>query len=259
MIRKLRCGMAPAAGRDRGLPGFCVPLHYLWKLFGARSPWPRIFLGWTGRRCGPAGHGSKARRCPPTCSIVANHVSWLDILALGGAVAGDLRRQAPTSSTGRCSAGCASLNDTRLHHPRRRSSVRGQAEQLRDGARRAAAPSLCSRKERPTPARECAAVPPQPVRLALSRRSPGVMVQPVALDFGAPRRRYRLDRRREPTAINCQDAPVARPAGCRSRCASSTPIDPARGRRPQARSRAAAREAIVAALEASADARPHRL
>lgn len=67
------------------LTGFmlCVPLHYFWKLAGVRSPWPRRFLRWAGRR---AGLIVRVEGNPVSGSVLyaANHVSWLDILALGG-------------------------------------------------------------------------------------------------------------------------------------------------------------------------------
>ena len=61
----------------------CVPLHYLWKLFRARSIWPQVFLHHVGR-C--AGLRVELVGTPLTERVlfVSNHVSWLDILALGG-------------------------------------------------------------------------------------------------------------------------------------------------------------------------------
>ena len=40
---------------------FCVPLHYLWKLFRARSIWPQIFLGYAGACCGVRARRNLAR------------------------------------------------------------------------------------------------------------------------------------------------------------------------------------------------------
>ena len=62
----------------------CVPLHYLWKLLGARSIWPQVFLGYAGRCAGlrVRTEGMPLRR---HVLFVSNHVSWLDILAIGGA------------------------------------------------------------------------------------------------------------------------------------------------------------------------------
>lgn len=63
---------------------FCLVPHLLWRAFGWRSPWPRRFLAMAARSTGArvrieghAFHGDSF--------IIANHVSWIDILALGGA------------------------------------------------------------------------------------------------------------------------------------------------------------------------------
>ena len=50
-----------------------------------RSPWPRRFLGWVGRCAGLQRARSTARRCAGHVLFVANHESWLDILAVAGA------------------------------------------------------------------------------------------------------------------------------------------------------------------------------
>jgi 1-acyl-sn-glycerol-3-phosphate acyltransferase len=62
----------------------CLPLHYLWRLLGRRSPWPRRFLGWVARAAGMRVRvvGAPLRR---DVLFLANHLSWLDILVLGGA------------------------------------------------------------------------------------------------------------------------------------------------------------------------------
>ena len=62
----------------------CLPLHLLHKLGGGRSPWPRRFLRGGARALGldvrvegkPAG---------PHTLLLPNHVSWLDIMVIGGA------------------------------------------------------------------------------------------------------------------------------------------------------------------------------
>jgi lyso-ornithine lipid O-acyltransferase len=61
-----------------------VPLHYLWRLVGRRSPWPSRFLGAAARACGVrlTIEGAPLRR---DVFVVSNHSSWLDILILGGA------------------------------------------------------------------------------------------------------------------------------------------------------------------------------
>ena len=61
-----------------------VPLHYLYRIFKYGSPFPMLFLrfaGWTiGARVKPIGAHLKR-----DVFYIANHVSWVDILALAGA------------------------------------------------------------------------------------------------------------------------------------------------------------------------------
>ncbi len=61
----------------------CVPLHYLWKLLGLDRMWPRVFLTGVGHA---AGIDLKRRgKRVPGALLLANHVSWMDILALSHA------------------------------------------------------------------------------------------------------------------------------------------------------------------------------
>jgi len=62
----------------------CLPPHLLSKLLFRRSRWPRRFLGAAASICGAHVRtvGDPVR---PSSLLVANHVSWLDILVLGGA------------------------------------------------------------------------------------------------------------------------------------------------------------------------------
>lgn len=62
----------------------CVPLHLLTRLLTGRSGWPRRFLGAAGRII---GMDVRVAGAPLRSDVffVANHVSWADILILGGA------------------------------------------------------------------------------------------------------------------------------------------------------------------------------
>lgn len=60
-----------------------VPLHALLSLFGQREPVPPLFLGFMGRM---AGLRVRTEGTPREGALfLANHSSWLDILALAGA------------------------------------------------------------------------------------------------------------------------------------------------------------------------------
>lgn len=61
-----------------------LPLHFIYRLFAYGSPFPMWFLGLTARVAGALVKkiGVPLRR---DVFFIANHVSWLDILALAGA------------------------------------------------------------------------------------------------------------------------------------------------------------------------------
>lgn len=61
----------------------CVVCHLAVRLAGSESRWPRRYLAGAGRICGLR---VTVEGCPlrQDVFLVANHVSWLDILALGG-------------------------------------------------------------------------------------------------------------------------------------------------------------------------------
>ena len=107
----------------------CVPLHYLWKLLGLRSPWPRRFLYWVGRSAGMRAHiiGSPLRE---HVLFVSNHSSWLDIMLIAGAtgaafVSRDDVARWPVIGW------LARLNNTVFVASTERKAVRGQADSLR--------------------------------------------------------------------------------------------------------------------------------
>lgn len=61
-----------------------VPLHYLYRVFAYGSPFPMLFLRYAARVCGARVEvvGTHLKR---DVFFVANHISWVDILALAGA------------------------------------------------------------------------------------------------------------------------------------------------------------------------------
>ena len=62
----------------------CLVPHLLWKALRRDSPWPPRFLGLAGRAVG-ARVRIEGSPLPRDVFFIANHVSWLDILVLGGA------------------------------------------------------------------------------------------------------------------------------------------------------------------------------
>lgn len=67
-----------------GLLAVFLPLHYLYRVFAYGSPFPMLFLRYAARVCGARVEvfGTHLKR---DVFFVANHVSWVDILALAGA------------------------------------------------------------------------------------------------------------------------------------------------------------------------------
>ena len=216
-----------------------MPLHYLWKLFGARSLWPQVFLG----LCRPLLRAARSRieGAPLAGDVlfVANHVSWLDILALGGAsrrvfVASDEVERWPVIGW------LAGLNDT--------------IYVARDARQRGAGPGRRSFATALAAGRAGRALFPEgttdggrdvlPFRASLFASLfpplPGVRVQPVAIDYGAAADDIAWvgdeSARRQCQARSCRG-----PARSRSRFRFLAPIDPARGRRPQGARRPVAR------------------
>jgi lyso-ornithine lipid O-acyltransferase len=159
---------------------FCVPLHYLWKAVGARSIWPQIFLAYAGRCCGMR---VRIEGLPLKSHVLfaANHVSWLDILALGGAAPAifvsrdDLEHWSMVGLL-------ADINDTVYVARHARSDVHGQADRIRRALERGRAVALFA--EGTTEGGD-EVLPFRPSLFAsLYPPLPGVTVQPVALDYG---------------------------------------------------------------------------
>ncbi len=61
----------------------CLVLHLLWRGVRMRSPWPRRFLGVAAWSIG-ARVRTEGRPLRRDVFFIANHLSWVDILALGG-------------------------------------------------------------------------------------------------------------------------------------------------------------------------------
>ena len=157
----------------------CVPLHFLWKVVGARSIWPQIFLAYAGR-CAGLRVRTEGRPLGHHVLFVANHVSWLDILALGGAsraifVSRDDVAGWPVVGW------MAALNDTLYVARQAKREVHGQADRIRDALGRGRAVALF-----PEGTTAEATMPFRPSLFAsLFPPLPGVTVQPVVIDYGS--------------------------------------------------------------------------
>lgn len=159
---------------------FCLPLHLLWKLLGLRPIWPRIFLAAVARIAGlrVAIDGKPLRE---KVLFVSNHVSWLDILALGGAT-GSAFVSRDDVAKWPLVGWLADQNDTLYVARGSRQKARGQADLLREVVASGRAVALFP--EGTTEGGE-EILPFRPSLFAsLFPTLPGIRVQPVALDYG---------------------------------------------------------------------------
>ena len=158
-----------------------VPLHYLWRLFRFGSPWPKIFLGWAGRIAGArvSRVGVPLKR---DVFYISNHLSWIDILAIAGQsgtafVAKEEIRQSPVVGW------LSTLNRTVFVKRENRLGVAEQINQLRDTL--AENWSVTVFPEGTTTDGQSLLPFKTPMLRVLEPPPPGVMVQPVLLDYGA--------------------------------------------------------------------------
>lgn len=106
-----------------------IPLHCAWRMSGAHSQWPRRFLAGTARIAGIRVKIA-GKRPEGNLFILANHVSWIDILAIsvasGAAFVGhDGLAKMPVLRW------LCRMNDTVFVARHDRRSVASQVEQVR--------------------------------------------------------------------------------------------------------------------------------
>lgn len=159
---------------------FFVPLHYLFRLFRLPSPWPRHFLGTAARIC-----GARVRRIGAHLKrdvfYVSNHVSWIDILALGGASGTAFVAKAEIG-TAPVVGWLAGLNRTVYVKRENRLGVADQINQLRDAL--ADNWAITVFPEGTTTDGKSLLPFKTPMLRVLEPPPPGVLVQPVMLDYG---------------------------------------------------------------------------
>jgi 1-acyl-sn-glycerol-3-phosphate acyltransferase len=157
-----------------------VPLHYLYRTFAYGSPFPMLFLRYAARVCGARVQviGTHLRR---DVFYVANHLSWVDILALAGAsgtafVAKAELAQAPVVGW------LASLNRTVFVKREHRMGVAEQINALKDAL--VDNWSVTVFPEGTTTDGQSLLPFKTSMLSVLEPPPPGVLVQPVVLDYG---------------------------------------------------------------------------
>lgn len=168
-----------AAGLILGLI-LCVPFHYLWRLLHLSSPWPKWYLHWAGFCSGARVHrvGTPLKR---DVFYISNHCSWLDIPAIAGTsgtafVAKAELRNAPVVGW------LASLNRTVFVAREDRLGVAEQINRLREALAENWSVTVFP-EGTTTDGRSMLPFKP-PLLKVLEPPPPGIMVQPVMLDYG---------------------------------------------------------------------------
>ncbi|MEL6237197.1 MAG: lysophospholipid acyltransferase family protein [Pseudomonadota bacterium] len=177
-------GWVRIVARSLGLIGLLilfVPMHFLFRIFAYGSPFPMLFLRCAARVCGARVKtvGTHLKR---DVFYVANHVSWIDILALAGAsgtafVAKAELERAPIVGW------LASLNRTVFVKREHRLGVAEQINALREAL--ADNWSVTVFPEGTTTDGQSLLPFKTSMLSVLEPPPPGVLVQPVLLDYGA--------------------------------------------------------------------------
>lgn len=157
-----------------------LPPHLLLRAPRLRSPLPRLWLRSAGRSAGLKVR-IEGRPLRGQVLFVANHLSWLDIFALGGTTGAVFVSRADVAGWP-VVGWVAGLHDTLYVERSARHQVHGQANQLRDAL--AAGRAVALFPEGTTGDGETL-LPFRPSLFAsLFPAIPGVKVQPVAIDYG---------------------------------------------------------------------------
>ncbi len=158
-----------------------VPPHLIAKLGGKRSPWPQRFLRSSARIIGVRATVVGAPLTPPTLAV-ANHVSWLDILIIGGGTGTAFVSKADIS-TAPLVGWLADQNHTLYVERAARSDAHGQVRRIAEGIEREQPLTVFpegttgdGRTLLPFRSTLLAAVAPAPS---------GTAVRPIAIDYGA--------------------------------------------------------------------------
>jgi 1-acyl-sn-glycerol-3-phosphate acyltransferase len=157
-----------------------VPLHYLYRVVSYGSPFPMLFLRYAARVCGAKVkvHGTHLKR---DVFYVANHLSWIDILTLAGAsgtafVAKAELAEAPVVGW------LASLNRTVFVKREHRMGVAEQINALKEAL--VDNWSVTVFPEGTTTDGQSLLPFKTSMLSVLEPPPPGVLVQPVILDYG---------------------------------------------------------------------------
>ena len=158
-----------------------VPLHYIYRVFRYGSPFPMWFLGTAGWICGARVTlvGTPLRR---EVFFISNHVSWIDILVLAGASGTAFVAKQELSEVPVIGWLCR-LNRTVFVKRENRMGVAEQINALREAL--ADNWSVTVFPEGTTTDNRSLLPFKTSMLSVLEPPPPGVLVQPVMLDYGA--------------------------------------------------------------------------
>ncbi len=160
----------------------CLLPHLIARLFG-QSPVPPIFLGASARICG-ARVRTEGETLAPHSLLIANHVSWLDILVLAGATHTRFVSKAEVRDHWLL-RWLADQNDTLYIERQDRRAVHSQAREVADALAERRPLALFPEG---TTGDGQTLLPFRPALLAsVAPAPPGTYVRPVAIDYGAMR------------------------------------------------------------------------
>lgn len=158
----------------------CLLPHLVWKALRRPSPWPPRFLGLAARAVG-ARVRVEGQRPDRDIFILANHVSWIDILALGGASGAAFVSQDGVA-TWPVIGWLAAQNNTLFVSRDRRASLSGQMDALRAAIGGHQPVALFPEG---TTSDGTTLLPFKPSLLAVLLPPPrSVLIQPVHIDYG---------------------------------------------------------------------------
>jgi len=177
-------GWLRIAARSAGLIALLlvfVPLHYLYRAFSYGSPFPMLFLRFAARVCGARVEvvGTHLKR---DVFFVANHISWVDILALAGASGTAFVAKAELA-TAPVVGWLASLNRTVFVKREHRMGVAEQINALKEAL--VDNWSVTVFPEGTTTDGQSLLPFKTSMLSVLEPPPPGVLVQPVILDYGS--------------------------------------------------------------------------
>lgn len=164
----------------------CVPLHYLWRLFAYGSPVPKYFLAASAWIMGARVEriGTPLRR---DVFFISNHVSWLDILALAGASGTAFVAKSELAETPLV-GWLSKLNRTVFVKRENRLGVAEQINALREALQDNW--SITVFPEGTTTDGQSLLPFKTSMLSVLEPPPPGVLVQPVLMDYGALAEEY---------------------------------------------------------------------